>query len=223
MNDNEQTKTNSKQLKRRRIGIFLIFFPPIGLILTLTVYAIAMFVFTSMGIEDEVVGQLVSAFLGLMGVVCTLGFFIAIPVGIHLWNQSKTTDEDKPQLSPEEIKTRINGWNWGAFVFTWIWGLAHSVWISLLMFVPLVNIGVMIYLGLKGNELAWKNGSWKSVEAFHARQRKWAIAAAIFFGLYLLLVILVAMLPETDEYTSDGGDESSDWPTETDDYDYYTE
>ena len=50
---------------------------------------------------------------------------------------------------PEEIK----GWNWGAFWLTWIWGIAHNVWISLLVFClwPIW----MIVLGIKGNEWAW--------------------------------------------------------------------
>jgi hypothetical protein len=192
MNDGGKSEANKEQRKKRRIGLFLIYFPPIGLLLTLTLYSVAMFILSFFGKSEEPVGQLVSVFFGLTGVICTLGFFIAIPIGIHLFNQSKKNEEgDKPQLDPEEIKEQIKGWNWGAFFFNWIWGLVHKVWISLLMFIPIVNLGVMIYLGLKGNELAWEKGSWKSIEVFHARQRKWAIAAGIVFGLYLILVVFV--------------------------------
>ncbi len=79
---------------------------------------------------------------------------------------------------PAELK----GWNWGAFFLTWIWGLAHNAWITLtVLFVgfipligPLIALGLAIYLGVKGNELAWTNRKFKDLDEFNAVQKAWA-------------------------------------------------
>jgi len=83
---------------------------------------------------------------------------------------------------PEEIK----GWSWGAAGLTWIWGIYHNVWISLLSFIPLVNLVMIVYLGLKGNELAWRSNKWTSVEEFKTAQGKWQTWGIIFFILGVL-------------------------------------
>lgn len=94
---------------------------------------------------------------------------------------------------PEEIKR----WSWGAFLLTFIWGIKHRVWMSLLVFVPVVNVVAPFILGHKGNELAWREKSWPSVDAFHATQRKWAMAGLIVIGAMVALsvgsVVLVLM------------------------------
>ena len=83
---------------------------------------------------------------------------------------------------PEAAK----GLNWGAFLLSWIWGIGNSTWISLLALIPYVNIVMMFVLLFKGNEWAWQNKEWKSIEHFHAVQRKWAIAGLIVCVLGLL-------------------------------------
>lgn len=100
---------------------------------------------------------------------------------------------------PEELR----GWNWGAFLLTWIWGVAHSTWISLLVllsFIPLVgwviSLGTAIMLGMRGNELAWHNRRFTSVEQFKQVQKAWtrvgiglALVGAVFFILAVILVM----------------------------------
>ncbi len=93
---------------------------------------------------------------------------------------------------PEEIK----GWNWGAFFFNWIWGLFNGTFIALLTLVPCVGWVMVFVLGIKGNEWAWRNKKWESVERFKQVQRYWAyaslallagsliFAAAIVFGVF---------------------------------------
>lgn len=71
------------------------------------------------------------------------------------------------------MPAELNHWSWSAFLLNWIWGIAHNVWIALLMFVPFVNFFVSIYLGIKGNELAWENRKFESVDQFKAVQRIW--------------------------------------------------
>lgn len=83
----------------------------------------------------------------------------------------------KDSVVPPEIK----GWNWGAFLLNWIWGIGNSTYIALLMFVPLVNIFMFFILGAKGNEWAWRNRTWRDVEHFKQTQKKWRNAGLILF------------------------------------------
>ena len=92
--------------------------------------------------------------------------------------------------------------NWGAFVFTFIWGLFNKTYITLISlvisFIPVVcylNIFVSIWFGIKGNEWAWQNKKWESIEEFHKSQKRWAIASAILLALMLLGIAATAMLP----------------------------
>lgn len=108
---------------------------------------------------------------------------------------------------PEEIK----GFNFGAFSLNWIWAFAHRLpglgaAILILSFIPCVgfiNIGFAIYLGFKGNELAWKSRPFQSVQQFKDTQRVWAIwglivfAAAIVFGI-IFFAFIIAILTEGD-------------------------
>lgn len=68
---------------------------------------------------------------------------------------------------------KIKGWNWGAFLLTWIWGVSHRVWISLLALIPGVNLIMAVYLGIKGNELAWQRNRYFSIHEFFQIQKLW--------------------------------------------------
>ena len=70
---------------------------------------------------------------------------------------------------------QILGWNWGAFLFPWVWPLTNRVWIGLIAWIPCVGYVMAIVLGMKGNEWAWKSRRWRSIEHFKAHQRGWAI------------------------------------------------
>jgi len=102
---------------------------------------------------------------------------------------------------PEELK----GFSWGAFFWTWIWGIAHNTYWPLIAFIiafiPYVGkigcFGIAIYLGIHGNELAWKNRKWESVEQFKTAQKKWALMAlrvAIIFGVIAVILGIVVLL-----------------------------
>lgn len=98
----------------------------------------------------------------------------------------KNTDESIEDSLPEDMK----GWNWGAFFLNGIWGLGNKTYIALLGFVPVINVPVMIYLGLKGNELAWDNKDWNSIEHFQSVQKKWNIAGLVAFAIYAIVVFI---------------------------------
>lgn len=69
-------------------------------------------------------------------------------------------------FSQAVVPAEIKGWNWGAFLLSPIWSIVNQVWIGLISFVPYIGLGVAIYLGIKGNELAWKAKNWGSVKQF---------------------------------------------------------
>jgi hypothetical protein len=106
---------------------------------------------------------------------------------------------------PPEIATQ--GWNWGAFYFSWIWSLAHGlpligvlILLSVLFtcWIPLLNLVVpltwMIYLGVQGNTLAWQNRRFDGVDHFFTVQRIWAKFALGFFVAKIVLITLVVLL-----------------------------
>ncbi len=80
-------------------------------------------------------------------------------------------------IMPPEIRS----WNWGAFFLSWIWGIANGTYIALLTLIPYVGFVMVFVLGAKGNEWAWRNKRWQSVEHFRRVQRGWAIAGLVFF------------------------------------------
>jgi len=89
----------------------------------------------------------------------------------------------------------LNTWNWGAFFLNWIWGVGHSVWIALLVFLPIpfLGLGVMIYLGMKGNELAWQHRKFESVTQFKAVQAVWQKWGIVLFVLSIVVGIIGAV------------------------------
>jgi len=85
-----------------------------------------------------------------------------------------------------QLPLQLQGFNWGAFFLNWIWSIAHKSYIGLLCFVPCVNIVMIFVLGFKGNEWAWQNCRWESIEHFQDVQRKWA---AWGIGIFLVGVV----------------------------------
>jgi hypothetical protein len=103
--------------------------------------------------------------------------------------------------SGNPLPAELKGWSWGAFVLTWIWGIFNNTWLAFLVFVPALNIIWPFVLGAKGNEWAWQNKKWDSIDHFKQTQgawRKWGIILFIIslalFVLYIIgIVILLAL------------------------------
>lgn len=55
---------------------------------------------------------------------------------------------------------------------SWIWGIGNGVWISFLVLI----LGTIwsIVLGVKGNEWAWQNRHFESIQQFKETQAAWA-------------------------------------------------
>jgi hypothetical protein len=99
------------------------------------------------------------------------------------------------QTMPQQaVPDGVKGWSWGAFLLNWIWAIGNNTWIGLLALIPYVNFPVIIWLGFKGREMAWRNRRWDSVDHFNRVQRtwsQWGVGIALFFLVFSLLCTLM--------------------------------
>ena len=107
---------------------------------------------------------------------------------------SSSTASAKPIV--DKGQPPITGWSWGAFLLSWIWGIGNHVWIALLVLIPIapINLIVAIYLGIKGNELAWRKKTWESPEQFIEVQKRWAKWGFVVLILAVVLAVGVGVL-----------------------------
>lgn len=112
-----------------------------------------------------------------------------------------TADYTSGQGVLSQLPAELRGWNWGAFLLTWIWGIGNNVWIALVALgglVPyvgwVISIVMAIVLGARGNEWAWQKKKWDSIEQFRKTQRNWMWWGVGMIVLQLLLMISVTVL-----------------------------
>ena len=96
-------------------------------------------------------------------------------------------------LRPVPPEVLSAGFNLGAFWLHWIWGIAHNVWLSLLVFVVPWPV-MQLILALKGNEWAWQNRAFTSVEQFKETQRAWVLWGWIVFAVPLVAAVVAVIL-----------------------------
>ncbi len=94
------------------------------------------------------------------------------------------------------IPPEIRGWNWGAFLLTWIWGIGNRVWVAFIVFipVPLLALIMAFMLGAKGNEWAWRSKNWHSVDHFRMTQKNWAYWGIALFVLSIIFMAAIYIL-----------------------------
>ena len=112
---------------------------------------------------------------------------------------------------------RLRGFNWGAFALTWIWGLYHRAYVTLLY--PLVQIvvfvttnpagigpihsypvnfyihiatllGMSTWFGLSGNKWAWDSRRFATEDRCVRAQRLWAVAGILYLSVMLPWIYL---------------------------------
>ena len=120
------------------------------------------------------------------------------------------TPENTSGQGPTAIVPReIQGWNWGAFLLTWIWGIGNNVLLALLTLVPIVGLVMWFVLGVKGTEWAWQNKRWDSVEHFQRVQRTWTkwglivlVASCVMAAVLVAVVfgVVIAALRDSEPY-----------------------
>lgn len=102
-----------------------------------------------------------------------------------------------PKSALEPLPAGIKGWCWGGVLLNVIWAIRFRIWLGLLTLIPVVGIGVSIWLGLKGRELAWRKGAWSSVEEFNQTQRRWSIAGVVCLVSAAAIIYLLKAGNET--------------------------
>lgn len=114
-------------------------------------------------------------------------------------------NHQETNLEKSELPTEYRKFNWGAFLLTWIWGIGNKTYIAFVIFaVSILNIipfvgwiasfAFGIWLGIKGNEFAWKNSHWDNLEQFNNVQRKWAMWGGIVVGILSLLTFIAVLI-----------------------------
>lgn len=109
---------------------------------------------------------------------------------------------DEPHDASQD---HVRGFNWGAFWLTWIWALGNrsfnvttGVLLAGAVFLPVIGIlcgvALMLYSGSTGNERAWANNRWESVDHFKNTQRRWSrIATFLVFAFICIGIGLTAL------------------------------
>lgn len=94
------------------------------------------------------------------------------------------------QENGKETPKEIKGWNWGAFSFSWMWGIGNKTYLPLFNLIPIFNIVWIFVTGFKGNEWAWQKGDYQDIETFKQVQKTWNIAGIAAFIIHVLVFIL---------------------------------
>ena len=104
----------------------------------------------------------------------------------------------------KDIPKELNEFNWGAFLLTFIWGIPHKAWITLLA-IPFIWIQLplglnwllftilQIYSGFKGNMWAYQNDWWMTYKDFRKKQATWAVIA-ITINICIPIIIMSTLV-----------------------------
>jgi len=152
---------------------------------------------------SDKVFQIINYILGLLGLISMIAipfcFIYAIVLLVKKEKVKGYFDKRSGMGDDSVVPAEIKKWNWGAAVVPFIWGPYFGVWISLLTFVPFVNMIWWIVLGIKGNEWAWRKMRWESVEKFNETQKKWnkwgliiLIAPTVFFAVFSVIGLFIS-------------------------------
>lgn len=111
---------------------------------------------------------------------------------------------EKETLSVQECHSPkiIRKWNWGAFTLSWIWGVCNNIYWPLVIvavnFIPyigvLLSLAICVYLGFKGNGLAWNVAKDRDVLTFEKKQTSWDNAGKIVLICSVILGLSVGVL-----------------------------
>ena len=125
-------------------------------------------------------------------------------------NSTGSATDNGSGVRGAQLPESLKGFNWGAFLMGPIWSLFNQVWIGLIGFISvipqipieirlLITLALALYLGFKGNELAWRSKKWSSTAHFASVQRTWLIVglAATLVFLVLSLILLQRAPVET--------------------------
>lgn len=72
-----------------------------------------------------------------------------------------------------QLPAELRGMNFGAFFMSFWWSIFNKTYIGLLILVPFLGWLMAFVLLVKGNEWAWQNRRFESVEEFRQVQKSW--------------------------------------------------
>ncbi len=91
--------------------------------------------------------------------------------------------------------------NWGAFLFNFIWGLKYKKFVLLLIpifcCIPygfIISMAMCIWAGIKGNQWAWEEVQYKDEKDFNNSQQSWVKAWAVFAGIIFVMGLLASLI-----------------------------
>lgn len=191
--------------KNKRLAIFFLIGPIVGLAIIFSAYAVAAYVISQLAGASGVGGGdirspiflVVNIILGFLAIICVVGIIIGVIIAVILFNKkefvSGVFDERSGKGKDSVIPDEIKGWNWGAFGLSIIWGVYYGAWPvlwgMLLGGIPVLGILWFVFVGMKGNEWAWRKNKWESMEKFKASQEKWKVWGILFGVLNILSVL----------------------------------
>lgn len=91
-------------------------------------------------------------------------------------------------------EAELDKFNWGAFGLSIFWGIGNKAYLTLLCLIPVFNIAWMFVCGFKGNEWAYKNGDYTSVEEFNKVQKTWKVPGIVATVIRAVSVLLYTMM-----------------------------
>lgn len=109
-----------------------------------------------------------------------------------------------PDRNPAIRDERLRQFNWGAFMFTWLWGIHHRKHILLLLIplglmfsaTPAASVAffaVDVWIGMQGNQWAWESERFATLEDMVACEEAWHRAAMWALGIGLILFVLIGL------------------------------
>ncbi len=101
-----------------------------------------------------------------------------------------------------KLPESARGWNTAAFLLSPLWGPANGVWLGivglLFLFIPIdLNLRLLMYfafgayMGIRGNEMAWRARRWPSLAHFRRVQQQWMLVALVVNLIALTVVVIV--------------------------------
>lgn len=91
---------------------------------------------------------------------------------------------------PEELK----GVNFGAFFLAVLWSVFNKYYLGLLSLIPFFGFFYTIAMLVKGNEWAWQNRKFRSVEEFKSVQKAWTVWGFVFFILSIIFLVIFLIM-----------------------------
>lgn len=181
----EELDTLNRRYRRRRLIAFIAPFASLfGVVVLWGLFGLL----GELGISAlETLIDVINVLIPIIVALCVLAIPVGIVMGIIYTNRLQNLAQLK------KLPPGVEGWNWGAFWLSWIWGIRFRVWISLLALVPYVGLVMIFILGAKGSEWAWEKNQWSSVEDFQKSRRRWNIAGNII-GILLTILIFAGIL-----------------------------